>query len=61
VAKKNGRPLLEDRKQETRSVSVPKELWDEVEDLAAAENVSVSSKVRGALRWLVGQGKAEAE
>jgi metal-responsive CopG/Arc/MetJ family transcriptional regulator len=59
VAKKNGRPQIEDRKQETRSVSVPKELWDEVEDLAAADNVSVSSKVRGALRWLVGQDKAE--
>jgi Arc/MetJ-type ribon-helix-helix transcriptional regulator len=59
VAKKTGRPLSEDAKQETRSVTVPDELWDEVRELADANNASVSSVVRGALRWLVGQDKDE--
>jgi hypothetical protein len=62
VAKKTGRPLIEENgKQETRSVTASEELWDEVREIADANNASVSSVGRGALRWLVGQSKSETE
>jgi hypothetical protein len=62
VAKKTGRPLIEENgKPETRSVTASEELWDEVREIADANNASVSSVVRGALRWLVGQSKSETE
>jgi predicted transcriptional regulator len=62
VAKKNGRPQIEEGKtQETRSVTASEELWGEVREIADANNASVSSVVRGALRWLVSRDKAETE